>query len=382
MAASAHCCAGARPGLQGGMQPDTGLIFWNWAASLLGVAADAAVSLPLMAALTLILGRRGHMALCARGAAALGFLGLALAPAGVVTGLGDFLLQLSRAGHAGFWERMAVLAVPAGRGPALSLLCWLVAMACVAGGSVALARAWHAAGAAGTACAAAAGPCRRRPDTRTPLAPGLPGGLVSGLAGLRIPLCLLLAGALCFFAALACRDWPFAGLPPGMDPGRVAAAVLRHATRLWFTTLAAGGAAALALAALALRRRRLPPDACAGRNGAASATRAPLAAANSPERAGIIRWCALWAAIGYLPSVLERWGLALGLWLRPAAAGTGMRPVSAQVLSLVLLSMAIACWVALLIARAPERRLPLVWAGLLFLLLARSAPFILVLAGF
>lgn len=346
------------------MQPDTGLIFWNWAASLLGVAADAAVSLPLLAALTLILGRRGHMALCARGAAALGFLGLALAPAGVVTGLGDFLLQLSRVGHAGFWERVAVLAVPAGRGPALSLLCWLAAMACVAGGSVALARARRA---------AAAGPCRGRPDARTPLA--------SGLAGLRIPLVLLLAGALCFFAALACRDWPFAGLPPGMDPGRAAAAVLRHATRLWFTTLAAGGAAALALAALALRRRRLPPDACAGRNGAAAATRAPLAA-DSPERAGIIRWCALWAAIGYLPSVLERWGLALGLWLRPAAAGTGMRPVSAQVLSLVLLSMAIACWVALLIARAPGRRLPLVWAGLLFLLLARSAPFILVLAGF
>lgn len=359
------------------MQPDSGLIFWNWAASLLGVPADAAVSLPLMAALTLVLGRRGHMALCMRGAAALGFLGLALAPAGVVTGLGDFLLQLSRAGHAGFWERMAVLAVPAGRGPALSLLCWLAAMACVAGGSVALARARRAAGAAGTAgtaCAAAAGPCRGRPGTRPALA--------GGLAGLRIPLALLLAGALCFFAALACRDWPFAGLPPGMDPGRAAAAVLRHATRLWFTTLAAGGAAALALAALALRRgRRLRPDACAGRNGATAATRAPLAAANSPERAGIIRWCALWAAIGYLPSVLERWGLALGLWLRPAASGPGMQPVSAQVLCLVLLSMAIACWVALLIARAPERRLPLVWAGLLFLLLARSAPFILVLAG-
>lgn len=364
------------------MQPDSGLIFWNWAASLLGVAADAAVSLPLMAALTLVLGRRGHMALCVRGAGALGFLGLALAPAGVVTGLGDFLLQLSRAGQAGFWERMAVLAVPAGRGPALGLLCWLAAMACVAGGSVALARARRA---PGTADADAAGPCRTIPGTRPALASGLPGGLAPGLAagltGLRIPLCLLLAGALCFFAALACRDWPFAGLPPGMDPGRAAAAVLRHATRLWFTTLAAGGAAALAFAAIALRRGRwLRPDACAGRKGAAAATRAPLAA-DSPERAGIIRWCALWAAIGYLPSVLERWGLALGLWLRPATAGPGMQPVSAQVLSLVLLSMAIACWVALLIARAPGRRLPLVWAGLLFLLLARSAPFILVLAG-
>ena len=63
------------------MTPDPALILWHWCAALLGIAANAAATLPLMAALALILGRRGHAALCLRGAAARAGLGLWLSAA-------------------------------------------------------------------------------------------------------------------------------------------------------------------------------------------------------------------------------------------------------------------------------------------------------------
>lgn len=324
------------------------LTLWYWWAALLGTVANAAATLPFMAALTLILGRRGHAALCLRGAGALAGLALWLWAAWPIRVLGDAFVRLSLAGDAPAATRLMALFEPAGMGISTSVAAWLVGA-----GLVWLGR---------RACAAAAA--------------ALPPGADSyRVPAIRLPLTALLAGAVCALAAFALRDWPFAGLPAGMDMGRAVAAVGKHACRGYFVALASGGAFGLLLAARAARRN----------NGA---SRPPAAGAQSPaaplsvaEAEGAVRWCALWAAVGYLPSCLEHWGLTLGLLLR---GGAGPLPhgdhwLLIQFVTLALLTLAMAAWLLLLLARAPLRRLPLAWAGAALLLLAASAPWALAL---
>lgn len=327
------------------MAPDPTL--WYWCAALLGTAANAAATLPFMAALTLILGRRGHAALCLRGAGALAGLALWLSAAWPILTLGDAFVRLSLTGDAPAATRLMALFEPAGLGISTSVAVWLVGAALV----------WFGR----RACAAAAA--------------ALPPGAGSyRVPAISLPLAALLAGAFCALAAFALRDWPFAGLPPGMDMGRAAAAVGKHACRGYFMALASGGAFGLLLAARAARR-----NCCASRPPAAGAhPSAPLSVA---EAEGAVRWCALWAAVGYLPSCLEHWGLALGFLLRGNAGPLlhgGHWPLI-QFATLALLTLAMAAWLLLLFARAPLRRLPLAWAGAALLLLAASAPWALAL---
>lgn len=315
------------------MTPDTALIFWHWGASLLGIAANAAATLPFMAGLALILGRRGHAAFCLAGAAALTGLCLALSAAWPALVIGDALVQLSRVPDAPLTRRLGAFFTPAGAGISLSVALWCAGMVC----------AWlgrHA--------------CLRK-------AAGLPAGTDSYSArAIRLPLGLLFAAAGCALAAFALRDWPFAGLPPGMDFARAAGAVLKHACRAYFTAFSSGGACGLMLAALVARR--------GWRAG-------PL---SEGEATGALRWCAVWAVAGALPQLLERWGVALGLWLR---GGAGM-PAEAhaalfQLAALCLLTLAVAAWGAVLAARAPLGRLALAPAGLVLLILSASAPWAL-----
>lgn len=324
------------------------LTLWYWCAALLGTLANAAATLPFMAALTLILGRRGHAALCLRGAGALAGLALWLSAAWLLLVPGDALVRLSLAGDAPAATRLMALFEPAGLGISTSVAVWLAGAGLV----------WFGR----RACAAAAA--------------ALPPGADSyRVPAIRLPLAALLAGAFCALAAFALRDWPFAGLPAGMDMGRAAAAVGKHACRSYFMALASGGAFGLLLAARAARRN----------NGA---SRPPAADAQSPsaplsvaEAAGAVRWCALWAAVGYLPSCLEHWGLTLGLLLRGDAGAPlhGDHWLLIQFVTLALLTLAMAAWLLLLLARAPLRRLPLAWAGAALLLLAASAPWALAL---
>lgn len=326
------------------------LTLWYWCAALLGIAADAAATLPFMAALTLILGRRGHAALCLRGAGALAGLALWLSAAWPIRVLGDAFVRLSLAGDAPAATRLMALFAPAGLAISTSVAVWLVGAAFVWSGR--------------RACAAAAA--------------ALPPGAGSyRVPAIRLPLILLLAAAACALAAFALRDWPFAGLPAGMDMGRAATAVGKHACRSYFMALASGGAFGLLLAARAARRND-----CASRPSAAG-VQSPSAPLSVAEAEGAVRWCALWAAVGYLPSCLEHWGLALGLLLRgnagPLLHGGHWPLILLQFTTLALLTLAMAAWLLLLLARAPLRRLPLAWAGAALLLLAASAPWVFAL---
>ena len=316
-----------------GMPPDTALIFWHWGAALLGLAANATATLPFMAALALILGRRGHAAFCLAGAAALAGTGLALSAAWPVLVAGDALVQLSQVADAPLARRLAAFFTPAGAGISLSVALWCAGLGC----------AWLGRRA-----------CLHK-------AAALPPGADSYSArAMRLPLAALLAAGACALAAFALRNWPFAGLPPGLDVWRAAAAILKHACRAYFTAFTSGGAIGLLLAAHVARR---------GWNGR------PLSDA---EAAGGLRWCAVWAVAGSVPQLLERWGLALGLWLR---GGAGM-PAEAhaalfQLAALAPLTLAVAAWAAVLVARAPQRRLALAPAALALLLLSVSAPWAL-----
>ncbi|MDE7242141.1 spidroin-2 [Desulfovibrio sp.] len=313
------------------MTPDPSLTLWHWCAALLGVAANASATLPLMAALALILGRRGHAAFCLAGAAALARLGLALSAAWPALVAGDALVQLSRLPDATLARRLAVFFTPAGAGISLSVAVWCAGMACAFVGLRACAR------------AAAALP---------------PGTDNYSARAISVPLAALLAAAACALAAFALRNWPFAGLPPGMDAWRAAGTVLKHAFRAYFAALASGGAVGLPLAAGAARRGSF--------HGSLT----------TAEAVGGVRWCAVWAVAGCLPQLLERWGVALGLLLRGGGPPVPGNPhaVLFQLVPLALLTLACTAWAALLGRREPLRMLPLAPTGLALLILAVSAP--------
>ena len=318
------------------MNPDTALNLWHWCAALLGLAANASATLPLMAALALIIGRRGHASFCLRGGAALAGLGLWLAAAWPALVVGDALVQLSFAGAAGVAARLAAFFSPAGMGISLSVAVWCVGALC----------AWLG------RCA-----CLQK-------AAALPPGADSYTArDIRVPLAALFAAAACALAAFALRNWPFAGLPPGLDAWRAAGAVGKHAFRAYFAALTSGGGVGLLLAGAVARRGLL---------------RGPLTAA---EATGGVRWCAVWAVAGSVPQLLERWGLALGLLLRGGGPAVPGNPHAAlfQLVALGLLTLACAAWATLLLRREPLRLLALAPLGFALLLLAASAPWALAL---
>lgn len=316
------------------MQPETLLTLWHWCASLLGVTANAAATLPLMAALAILIGRRGHAAFCLAGARTLAGLALCLTAAWPLLVVTDAMVQLSLATQAPLTSRLAALFTRAGAGISLGVAAWV----CGAG-FLWLGR---------SACAAAA-------MRLSPGADRYPARAV------RAPLAALLAAAFCALCALALKNWPFAGPPPGMDLWRVAAVVGKHACRAYFTALTSGGAVGVALVAARAGGQEGRPD--------------------TTEITGAVRWCALWAVAGALPQLLERWGLTVGVWLRGSAAPLPGNPRAAliQVVALGLLTLAVAGWAALLVGRRPLRHLPLAWAALALLLLAVSAPWALAL---
>lgn len=318
------------------MPPDTTLTLWHWCASLLGIAANAAATLPFMAALALILGRRGHAAFCLRGAGALAGLALWLSAAWPILIVADAFVQLSLTGNAPLVTRLTALLTPAGAGISTSVALWLVGALCV----------WFG----------------RRACART--AATLPSGVDSyTVRAVGVPLTTLLLAAGCALGAFALRNWPFAGLPADMGIWRAASAVGKHACRAYFAALTSGGAVGLLLAAAVARQQE---------------TATPLPTAT--ETVGGVRWCAFWAVAGCLPQSLERWGLALGGWLR-GGAPVPANPHAAlfQLVALVLLTLALAAWAAILVARNPLRRLPLAPAGLVLLFLAASVPWTLAL---
>ncbi|WP_291448469.1 spidroin-2 [Desulfovibrio sp.] len=310
------------------------LIIWQWCSGLLLIGVNAAAALPLITALTLLIGRRGRARFCAYGAGLLARLGFGLSWLGLPVMLGGLLSLLYTLRDTGYTPGALSPWTPVMLPYSLTLLLWLTGML------------W--AGLLSRACARAPlPPVRSRPEEDRYTA-----GDVKG----RLWLCGL--ATLCFFATWISRYWPFAALPSGMDLGQAASVILADALHNYFMAFAPAGALALLFL---LRARR---DAAAAGFGEEELERAA-------------RWCALWATIGYIPFCLDRWGLALGYLLRGAVPDRLMP----QIYALIPLTAAIACWGALLAMPRPLRRAWLIGLGLILLALKESLPHILRLAG-
>lgn len=306
----------------------TWILLWHWLTALLGVAAHAALALPLVTAFTLLAGRRENRRLCDFGGRELTRLNLALAafwPAVLVSGV---LLQLSPAQGVPRLPDDFSLWMPFMLPYSTAMLAWLGGVLCLFV-QLALSR---------SAPAAAAGGAKRAMPSRTP----------------RMRVGLAFLTALCFFAAQALPSCPFAGLPEGMTLTRAAVAVFTSSLHAFFTYFAPAGG--FALLCLTLRPGLLRSWGCA-----------------EEDERNAARWCALWAMIGYMPFCLDRWGVTIGFALRPGAMP---QAVAARVPELTALTLAVLCWVALFFRRAPRRLYRLNTLALLLLALGASAPFI------
>lgn len=277
---------------------------------------DAAATLPLIAALGLVLGRRGNGAFCLAGAHWLSQLGLGLACIGLIGLVCQLLrvvLLLHEAGRtAAEFPLWSPLLLPY----SLSLAFWLVGM-CWLGLQCRI---------SGQAFANF-----RLPDNRYTL------------ADIRGQLWLCAFAGLFFFGSYVVQVWPFASLPQGMSLGQAASAIIRDKAHYYFTALAPAGA--MAMLFLPLARQRLES----------------LAVSEIWAKAG--RWCALWAVVGYVPYWLNTTATCIGYALRGGSDLTGI-----LLLLLLPLSGAIICWAVMLASRNPLRHFWLHWLGLALLL--------------
>ena len=307
------------------------LFCWQWIAAVLTLGASAASALPVIIALTLATGRRGNAGLSALGAHALARCAAGLAFLGPLLVIGKVLALL-----AGVRAPQNLLDgispwMPAMLPYTTSVVAWLAGIACLLGYLVA-----------------------NRAATQ-PQPSALQDNWQPGQIGLRVGLSLL--AALCFFIAQVLPNWPFSGLPQGLTMSDVAVAVLSNTVHDFFTAFTPAGCVALLVLAF--------------KTSSGSAALAP----QDEQRAA--RWCALWAMVGFIPRCLDRWGLVIGISLRSGPLPMG---VAEQAMGLVPTTLAIACWVALFVLRAPRKLYWLNLLGALLLVLGASFPFIVLLA--
>lgn len=283
----------------------------GWLLGLLKLISMGAETLPVILALGLIAGRRGHGQFClawgeqqlkiCRLLALFGFFWLPCAYVGQLVPYG---------GGAG--QMLATLLTPAGMPWLTGFLLWLCGL-----------------GALGLV--------------------SLPAGTGSSddrycFAYIRQPFCLLFLAFCFFFVALLMPDWPGAGLPAGLGWDRALPAIFRHAMHACFAALCPAGALSLVL--IQLR---------------------PYAAilANQPAEFGVgIRWLAFWAAMGYLPGSLQTLGISIGMLVagHPASLAPAF---AAQLAGSIFLGFGILLWFWQLFSRRPQFWLALV--GLLCL---------------
>ena len=303
------------------------LFCWQWIAAILTLGASAASAMPVIIALTLAAGRRGQAGLCAhgartlaRGAAALAILGPLLAAGSVLA----LLASLRGAEH--MFDGISVW-MPAMLPYTTAVGAWLAGILCLL--------------------------LYLAADRAAPLPQASQDYWQPGQIGPRVGLALL--AALCFFAAQVLPNWPFSGLPQGLSMGDVALALLSQTAHDYFTAFAPAGSIALVILALKTRR-----------GTAATVTQA--------EEQRAARWCALWAMVGLIPRCIDRWGLVIGFSLRQGPLPQGL---AEQAQGLVPMTLAIACWVALFVLRAPRKLYWLNVLGLQLLVLGASFPFLL-----
>lgn len=272
--------------------------------------------MPVIACLSLLAGRRGNGDFCLWGGQKLLMLALMLAWSGPLWLAANYLAETMHFG--GSWAQilaplLQTPGLPWSSGCGVWLLGWL--FMAVAGGSLSAIR--H--GFQGTEYTA---------------------------RQVWAPICFCLLAAACFFAVFILVNWPFAGLPEGLDWERASMAIFRHASRNYFMAFCPAGAIALLMLNF-------------------------YAPGLEPGRIAVCaRWLAFWAVAGCLPYTLVTWGSLTGLGLNPGVSiAQAFRP---QAYGLIFLTGALAAW-AFLIWKPPLWR-ALSLAGLILLLLKTLLP--------
>ena len=373
-------CYGGRHGLQDGMQniPE-GLFYWQWASNILNLGMSAAAALPIIMALTLLAARRGNARLCILGTQGLTRLTLGLGLLGPLLTAADLAATLISLGGSASLLNSLSLWDDAVLPYTTTVLAWIGGLCCL----------WIVAYMDGRSPLVAGLPDQEEPGPKGPGKDG-PGKSASAAksgapaaskgrsarkvrrapapvegsgtsdqlasAAMRGRLCLYLMAAVCFFGAQLLPNWSFSGPPQGMEWGRMVTAVLGTATHNYFTCFAPAGAFAL-LALFFLHRKG-----------------APFPAVADLEKAA--RWCALWAMIGYIPRCIDRWGMFIGLSFSGQSMPDWLMP---QIVGLVPMTLAVACWAILFTVRFRLRVLWLNWLALALLVVRQSLPFILYL---
>lgn len=245
---------------------------WSGAlAALLGECAQAAAALPLVMLLTIMIGRRSHLELVQYGFECLRRLTLCLALPGLFGFLLPVLLILGRWPHD---VTLASLFHPVILPWTLASLAWLAAFVWLA-----IVR-------------------------------------LSAICSCLVPLFLALA-------ALVLSNWPFAGLPQGMDSATVFAVLALQAGHRLFLGLSLAGGLALVLVHF---------------------WESGFVSSGEGNRAGARRWLSFWACLGAVPFLVDRWGIVIGNLLRQSASSA----VDSLLARLVPLSIAVFCWAVLL----------------------------------
>lgn len=139
---------------------------------------------------------------------------------------------------------------------------------------------------------------------------------------IRSPIIWCLFAAFSFFATFLLLHWPFAGLPEGLTWDRATLAVGRYAMRNYFMTFSPAGA--LCLLGLMVWARQLDHS------------HLPMS----------VRYFAFWAAAGLIPHWLVTWGMRLGVGVR--SQGAVAQGMAGQDPALICLTLAIFCWAFIL----------------------------------
>lgn len=164
-----------------------------------------------------------------------------------------------------------------------------------------------------------------------------------------IPAILCALGATIFFSTFITINWPFAGLPPGMDLPQAVAAICRNGLHRYFSGFTPAGACLLASWQFFVKTSKNDI---------------------SPEQSGMaIRWSALWALAGYTPYCIQNWGLSIGIMLQ-----TGIPEfLKWKIYSLLSLTFSLGCW-GIILGTGQKLARHLTVPGWIFLILFPSIP--------
>lgn len=294
-----------------------------WLGNLQAMLAQTAQALPLVILMTLLAGRRGNAALCLWGGRQL--LRLDLLCAAISLPLFPLMTLLDALRQTQTPALAELLARPA----SVALLAWLPATLLLWG----LLRA-----------------SRHWPDVAAPSVTAYrTSDLRLTLWGCLLALLLFLLGSLLSTGLLLTP-------PQGMERSDFILLQIRQGLHLLFRYLSLAGGAALLL--LWYLRHRPPMT-------------------DDTQFALAVRWCAVWAVVGYLPSIIDLWSTLLAVLLRSLGSGISfdlMSQMPALTLS-VLAALAIISWSVFLFRPQKARSLILQLLPWCFLLLRLFASF-------